>query len=49
MVQMEKPVNPDADSVADDFSPSWRPDGADAFMSNRVTATNPQGACEISS
>jgi TolB protein len=42
------PVNLTADSVADDFSPSWRPDGRKiAFMSNRVTATNPEGEFEI--
>jgi Tol biopolymer transport system component len=42
------PVNLTADSVADDFGPSWRPDGRKiAFMSNRVTATNPEGEFEI--
>jgi len=36
------PVNLTADSQASDFAPSWRPDGRKlAFMSNRVTPTNP--------
>ncbi|HSO51233.1 MAG TPA: hypothetical protein VL330_00455, partial [Actinomycetes bacterium] len=35
-------------SAADDFGPSWRPDGRKlAFMSNRVTATNPEEDFEI--
>jgi Tol biopolymer transport system component len=42
------PVNLTADSAADEFGPSWRPDGRKlAFMSNRVTATNPEGEFEI--
>ena len=41
-------VNLTADSEADDFGPSWRPDGRKvAFMSNRETVTNPQGDFEI--
>jgi dipeptidyl aminopeptidase/acylaminoacyl peptidase len=36
------PVNLTADSAAADWMPSWRPDGRKlAFMSNRVTPTNP--------
>jgi Tol biopolymer transport system component len=35
-------------SAADDFGPSWRPDGRKlAFMSNRVTAANPEADFEI--
>jgi TolB protein len=42
------PINLTADSEADDFGPSWRPDGRKlAFMSNRETVTNPQGDFEI--
>ena len=42
------PVNLTADSEAADAEPSWRPDGRKlAFISNRVTATNPQGDFEI--
>ena len=42
------PVNLTADSVAADAEPSWRPDGRKlAFISNRVTATNPEGDFEI--
>jgi Tol biopolymer transport system component len=41
-------VNLTADSTADEFGPTWRPDGRKlAFMSNRVTATNPEGDFEI--
>jgi Tol biopolymer transport system component len=44
----DNPVNLTADSEADEFGPSWRPDGRKvAFMSNRVTATNPEGDFEI--
>src|SRR5687768_8734338 len=40
-------INLTADSDADEFGPSWRPDGRKlAFMSNRVTATNPEGDFE---
>jgi Tol biopolymer transport system component len=42
------PVNLTADSEAGDFGPSWRPDGRKiAFMSDRVTADNPEGDFEI--
>ena len=41
-------VNLTAKSKADDFTPNWRADGRRiAFMSNRVTATNPEGDYEI--
>jgi Tol biopolymer transport system component len=41
-------VNLTAKSKADDFNQSWRADGRRiAFMSNRVTATNPEGDYEI--
>ena len=41
-------VNLTAKSKADDFAPNWRADGRRiAFMSNRVTATNPEGDFEI--
>jgi dipeptidyl aminopeptidase/acylaminoacyl peptidase len=41
-------MRPDADSEAGDFGPSWRPDGRKiAFMSDRVTADNPEGDFEI--
>ena len=42
------PVNLTANSAAIDAEPSWRPDGRKlAFISNRMTATNPQGDVEI--
>src|SRR4029453_12017307 len=42
------PINLTASSEADEFGPSWRPDGRKlAFMSNRVAVTNPQGDLEI--
>jgi Tol biopolymer transport system component len=41
-------VNLTASSEADDFGPSWRPYGRKlAFMSDRATATNPEGDFEI--
>jgi Tol biopolymer transport system component len=44
----EKLVNLTAKSKADDSAPNWRADGRRiAFMSNRVTATNPEGDAEI--
>jgi Tol biopolymer transport system component len=42
------PVNLTADSEATDLSVNWRADGRKlAFMSDRVTATNPEGDFEI--
>jgi Tol biopolymer transport system component len=41
-------VNLTAKSKANDFAPNWRADGRKiAFMSDRVTATNPEGDSEI--
>jgi Tol biopolymer transport system component len=41
-------VNLTANSRADDFAPNWRADGGKvAFMSDRVSATNPEGDHEI--
>lgn len=41
-------VNLTAKSRADDFAPNWRADGRKvAFMSDRVSATNPEGDHEI--
>jgi Tol biopolymer transport system component len=41
-------VNLTAKSEANDFQPNWRADGRRiAFMSDRVTATNPEGDFEI--
>jgi TolB protein len=41
-------VNLTARSKADDFAPNWRADGRKiAFMSDRVTTTNPEGDSEI--
>jgi Tol biopolymer transport system component len=41
-------VNLTATSKADESAPNWRADGRRiAFMSNRVTATNPEGDSEI--
>jgi Tol biopolymer transport system component len=41
-------VNLTAKSKADDFQPNWRADGRKiAFMSDRVTATNPEADFEI--
>ncbi len=41
-------VNLTAKSKATDFQPSWRADGRRiAFISDRVTATNPEGDSEI--
>ena len=41
-------VNLTADSDAEDVTPSWRPDGRKvAFMSDRVTAANPEADFEI--
>ena len=41
-------VNLTAKSKADDLTPNWRADGRRiAFVSNRVTATNPEGDYEI--
>jgi Tol biopolymer transport system component len=41
-------VNLTAKSKADDLAPNWRADGRKiAFMSNRVTAMNPEGDYEI--
>jgi TolB protein len=42
------PVNLTAGSAAADAEPSWKPDGRKlAFISNRATATNPEGDFEI--
>jgi len=42
------PVNLTADAEATDLSVNWRADGRKlVFMSNRVTATNPEGDLEI--
>jgi Tol biopolymer transport system component len=42
------PVNLTADSEADEWEPSWRPDGRRiAFQSNRLTPTNPEKDYEI--
>ena len=41
-------VNLTAKSKANDFAPNWRADGRRiAFMSDRVTANNPEGDSEI--
>jgi Tol biopolymer transport system component len=43
-----EPADLTADSEANEFFPSWRPDGRKlALMSNRATPTNPTGDYEI--